>query len=71
MEGPESVSRSERPHRSRRVLSAVEAVMWVFGLVCLMAWGALYVDGAMGARHELQRQLDPGPNVSEWENLNG
>lgn len=49
--------------------------MWSIGLVCLMAWGALYVDGAMGARHELERfamhragPLQPGaPDLSLWE----
>jgi sortase A len=32
-----------------------ERSAWAFGLVCLLAWGALYVDGKAGARHELVR----------------
>jgi sortase A len=27
----------------------------VFGLVCLLTWGVLYIQGAMGARYELER----------------
>jgi sortase A len=26
-----------------------------FGLVCLLTWGALYIQGALGARYELER----------------
>jgi sortase A len=36
-------------------LSAAERVAWVAGLVCLVAWVALYVEGVTGARHELER----------------
>jgi sortase A len=55
-------------------LSAAEPVAWVAGLVCLVAWGALYVDGVTGARHELERfaalqaagrrQAGPAPQTS-------
>ena len=30
-----------------------------FGIVCLVTWGALYIDGAAGARHELDRFRRP------------
>jgi sortase A len=36
-------------------VSAAELVAWVAGLVCLLAWGALRVDGVTGARYELER----------------
>ena len=39
----------------------VERTAWAFGLACLVTWGALYIDGATGARHELERfALAPG-----------
>lgn len=32
-----------------------ERTAWVFGLVCLTTSGALYIEGAAGARYELER----------------
>ena len=32
-----------------------ERTAWVFGLVCVATWGALYIEGVTGARHELER----------------
>jgi sortase A len=32
-----------------------ERTAWAFGVVCLATWGALYIDGIAGARHELER----------------
>jgi hypothetical protein len=26
-----------------------------FGVMCLVTWGALHIDGLTGARHELER----------------
>ncbi len=53
----------------------VERTAWTFGVVCLVTWGALYIDGAAGARHELERfarlqaaalQQPPAPDLSLW-----
>ena len=33
----------------------VERVAWAFGLACLVTCGAVYTDGAAGARHDLGR----------------
>ena len=47
----------------------------MFGLVCLVAWGALYTEGATGARYELGRfaalqaatqQQTAAPDLSLW-----
>ena len=32
-----------------------ERTAWVFGLVCVATWGARYIEGVTGARHELER----------------
>jgi sortase A len=32
-----------------------ERAAWGFGLACLLTWGALKMEGASGARHELER----------------
>ena len=32
-----------------------ERTAWAFGLVCVATWGALYIEGVAGARHELER----------------
>jgi sortase A len=32
-----------------------EYSVMAFGVICLLTWGALYVDGLTGARHELER----------------
>jgi len=63
------------PNRSWAGLLA-ERTAWGFGLVCLVACGALYIDGAVGARHELERFAilqaaalaeSPAPDLSLWD----
>ena len=54
-----------------------ERAAWTFGVVCLLTWGALHIDSATGARHELQRftrlqaatrlQPTPTPDLSLWD----
>ena len=53
-----------------------ERTAWAFGLVCLVTWGALYIDGVTGARHELERfailkaaaaQETAAPDLSLWD----
>jgi sortase A len=52
-----------------------ERTAWVFGLVCLVTWGAVYVQGVTGARRELERfavlqaaapQQAAAPDLSLW-----
>jgi sortase A len=65
-------------HASRRRGAVVlaERAAWAFGLVCLGTWGALYIDGVTGARHELERfsvlqaaaaQQTVAPDLSLWD----
>jgi sortase A len=53
-----------------------ERTAWVFGLVCLATWGALYFEGVTGARYELERfaalkaaplQQIATPDLSLWD----
>ena len=53
-----------------------ERTAWAFGLVCLVTWGALYIEGVTGARHELERfavlqaaaaQQTAAPDLSLWD----
>ena len=37
------------------LLLFAERAAWGFGLACLLTWGALKMEGASGARHELER----------------
>jgi len=62
--------------RQRRLGVLVERAAWTGGFVCLLTYGALYIDGAAGARHELERfallqaaalDLPPTPDLSLWE----
>ena len=39
----------------RRLGLLVERITWTFGTVCLATCGAVYIEGARGARHELDR----------------
>jgi len=59
----------------RRLSVLTERFAWTFGAVCLVAYGALYVDGVLGARRELARfamrqpaALHPSrpPDLSLW-----
>jgi sortase A len=54
----------------------VERIAWAFGLACLVTCGAEYIDGAAGARHDLQRfallqaaalQQPAAPDLSLWD----
>jgi sortase A len=42
-------------HRGRWVGVFAEGAAWAAGLLCLLSWGALRIEGTAGARHELQR----------------
>ena len=60
--------------RKRRLAVFAERAAWTLGAVCLLAWGALYIDGVTGGRRELERfavqaaGLDqpPAPDLSLW-----
>ncbi len=41
--------------RQRWVWLLAERTAWVCGFVCVVTWGALYIEGVTGARHELAR----------------
>jgi len=54
----------------------VERIAWTVGVVCLVAVGALYLDGRVGARHELERfallqaaalHEPAAPDLSLWD----
>jgi sortase A len=62
-------------HRLRWRWLLAERAAWAFGFVCLASWGAFYVAGLTGARHEVYRfgvlraaaQLRAGsPDQSLW-----
>ena len=77
----------ERPRRSstvetnryERAWLLAERAVWTFGLVSLVTWGALRIDGATGARHDLERFADlqaaragtsqptAAPDLSLWD----
>ncbi len=53
-----------------------ERTVLAFGIVCLGTWGALYIDGMVGARHELDRFAvlqaaaapeTSAPDISLWD----
>jgi sortase A len=53
-----------------------ERIAWAFGLVCLATCGAVYIDGAAGDRHDLERfallqaaalQQPAAPDLSLWD----
>ena len=53
-----------------------ERTAWAFGLVCVVTWAALYIEGVTGARHELERfavlqaaaaQQTATPDLSLWD----
>jgi sortase A len=56
--------------------AVAERTALAFGLVCLVAWGALYIEGVTGTRHELERfavlkaaaaQQTAAPDLSLWD----
>ena len=61
----------------RRLGVLAERIAWTSGVVCLVAYGALTVDGAVGARRELERfavlqaaalqQPQQAPDLSLWD----
>lgn len=60
----------------RRLGVLVERTAWMFGTLCLVTWGALYIDGAAGARHDVERfallqaaalQQPAAPDLSLWD----
>ena len=64
----------QTPHHQ---LVLVERAAWTFGLVCLTTWFALRIDGASGARYELERfgvlqaastlEATAAPDLSLWD----
>ena len=60
--------------RRRRLAILAERAAWTFGVVCLVSWGALHIDGALGARRELDRfavqaaglETPAAPDLSLW-----
>ena len=53
-----------------------ERTAWAVGLVCVVTWAALYIEGRTGARHELERfavlqstaaQQTATPDLSLWD----
>ena len=64
------------PRRLCRLGLVVERIAWTFGTVCLVTCGALYVDGAASARHDVERfallqaaalQQPAAPDLSLWD----
>ena len=60
----------------RRLGVLVERTAWMFGTLCLVTWGALHIDGAAGARHDVERfallqaaalQQPAAPDLSLWD----
>jgi sortase A len=60
----------------RRLGLLVERTAWTVGIVCLVTYGGLHIDGAAGARHEMERfallqaaalQQPPAPDLSLWD----
>ena len=71
---PNSASGAPRGSRRRDVLA--EHIALAVGMVCLMTWGALHIEGVRGARHELERfavlraaaaQQLAEPDLSLWD----
>lgn len=71
---PNSASGARRGSRRRDVLA--EHIALAVGMVCLMTWGALHIEGVRGARHELERfavlraaaaQQLAEPDLSLWD----
>jgi sortase A len=65
-----------RPTRYVRVWLMAERSAWTLGLVCLVMWAALYIEGKTGARRELERfavlqaatlHSSAAPDLSLWD----
>ena len=66
-------------NRYERAWLVAEHAVWAFGVVSLVTWGALRIDGASGARHDLERFADlqaaragtsqptAAPDLSLWD----
>ena len=76
VEPPPQISPTRQRLSARRAGLWAERTAWTFGVVCLAAYGGLYVDGVSGARHELERfallQAAPlrepaAPDLSLWD----
>ena len=72
MQSAQPVERKRRPDRG----GLVERAAWTCGVACLVTWGALYLGGAAGARHELRRfallqaaalEQPTAPDLSLWD----
>ena len=76
MEPAQPIRRIPEPALKRSWAGVLaERTAWGFGLVCLVTCGALYIDGALGTRHELERfarlqaaalEEPPAPDLSLW-----
>ena len=64
------------PKRYLRVWLLAERSAWTLGLLCLVMWAALYIDGKTGARRELERfavlqaatlRSSATPDLSLWD----
>ena len=76
MEPPPQISPTRQRLSARWAGLWAERTAWTFGVVCLAAYGAQYVDGVAGARYELERfallQSAPlrepaAPDLSLWD----
>ena len=76
MERPPQISPTRQTLGDRWTGPWAERTAWAIGVVCLAAWGALYIDGIAGARHELERfavlqaaapSQASSPDVSLWD----
>jgi sortase A len=72
--GPPNSPRRQAPRSRFGVLA--ECTAWAVGLVCLVTWGVLFIEGRTGARHELERfavlravaaQQTAAPDLSLWD----
>ena len=60
MESARRTNRMPHARRCRRAVELAERLAWAFGIVCLGMWGALYIEGVIGARYELALCGPPG-----------
>ncbi len=55
MEPVKQVNPERQARRAHWAGVLVEASAWALGLVCLLSWGALKMEGLAGSRHDLER----------------